>query len=74
MDLSFGTETMDMYRDRAACDRFLDEWVYGVQNRREYIEHYIQKLGQGALQSIMAKLPVRPSGMVNYAYVPHLGI
>ena len=46
MDFSFRTETMGMYSDRASCDRFLDEWVYGVQNRREYIEHYIQKLGR----------------------------
>lgn len=74
LDFSFSrTEQADKYRDRAACYRFLDEWVYGVQSRGEYIEHYVQKLGQGALQNIMAKPPVRPIGTVDYAYVPHMG-
>ena len=28
---------------------FLDEWVFGVKDRTEYIQHYIQKFGYAAV-------------------------
>jgi glutaconate CoA-transferase subunit A len=33
-------------------ERFLDEWVYGVSNRSEYIERYVKKYGYKKLESL----------------------
>ena len=43
MDLNFRTEALEIFQDRVACNKFLDEWVYGVKNRRGYIDHYVEK-------------------------------
>ena len=72
MDLSFRGKTAGIYRDRNACFSFLDEWVYGVKNHKEYIEHYVEKYGYGQLRNIMAQSPIQPAGTVNYAYMPHM--
>ncbi len=72
MDLSFRAKTAHIYRDRDACIRFLDEWVYGVKNHKEYIEHYVEKYGYRALRNITAQPAIQPVGTVNYAYTPHM--
>jgi len=36
-------------------EKFMDEWVYGVENRTEYIEHYIKKFGYARLRSLIPK-------------------
>lgn len=36
-------------------EKFMDEWVYGVSNRREYIEHYVKKYGYHKLESLRPK-------------------
>jgi len=43
--------------------QWLDEWVFGCQDRAKYIEHYADKFGDGALQRLRAKS--RPSYPVN---------
>ena len=35
--------------------RFLDEWVFGVKDRTEYIQHYIQTFGFDAFRSLQAE-------------------
>ena len=44
--------------------KWIDEWILGVKNRQEYIEHYIRKFGYAKL----ARLKPRPfySASVNY--------
>jgi glutaconate CoA-transferase subunit A len=34
---------------------WFDEWVYGVSDRKEYIEHYIEKFGEDTLNGLKAK-------------------
>jgi glutaconate CoA-transferase subunit A len=34
---------------------WMDEWVFGCENRAAYIDHYIQKFGSSTLDSIKAK-------------------
>ena len=34
---------------------WMDEWVFGCENRAAYIDHYIQKFGSCTLDSIKAK-------------------
>ncbi len=48
-------------RDPAALARWLDEWVYGVRGRREYLEKQ-----PGLRERLRADW--RPSGEVNYGY------
>jgi glutaconate CoA-transferase subunit A len=43
---------------------WMDEWVYGVKNRQEYIEHYIEKFGYSKLMRL--KLKPFYSASVNY--------
>jgi len=74
MDFNFRAEVLDIYRDQAICDRFLAEWVYGVKNRREYLEHYVKKFGYRGLRDITACPPIQPVGSVSYGYVPHLQV
>lgn len=51
------------YTDEEA-KKWMDEWVYGVKSRAEYIEHYIERFGYNKL----ARLKLKPfySGSVNY--------
>jgi glutaconate CoA-transferase subunit A len=34
---------------------WLDEWVYGVADRQEYIQHYVQQFGKDTLETLQAK-------------------
>jgi glutaconate CoA-transferase subunit A len=34
---------------------WMDEWVFGCENRAAYIDHYVQKFGSSLLDSIRAK-------------------
>ena len=74
MDFVFREVTLDIYKDREACNSFLDEWVYGVKDRNEYIKHYVEKFGYTALKNITAQPPIQPIGTISYAYVPHIQI
>jgi len=74
IDLGFRAGAVNLYSDIEAFRKFIDEWVYGVKNRREYLEHYVDRFGYGALQAIMAKPPIQPTGTISYGYVPHLSV
>jgi hypothetical protein len=43
----------------------MDEWVYGIKDRQEYIEHYIEKFGYTKLMRLKPK-PFY-SASVNYS-------
>lgn len=40
---------------RKMMESFMDEWIFGVENRKEYIEHYIERFGMEKLNSLRAK-------------------
>lgn len=50
--------------------RFMDEWVYGVDSRQEYVKKYVERFGFRALQRLRAK--TRMSDSVNFG-VPSEG-
>jgi glutaconate CoA-transferase subunit A len=49
-------------KDRASMQKYIDEWIYGVSGRKEYVE----KLGADYVNKLKAKS--QPSGSVNYGY------
>ena len=48
---------------RKMMESWIDEWVFGVENRSEYIEHYIERFGIEKLNELKAKY--YPSSTVN---------
>jgi len=48
-------------------NKFMEEWVYGVENRREYIDKYIKTYGKERLEALKIKQVVS-SGEVTYGY------
>ena len=48
-------------RDEASLARWLDEWVYGVKDRAEYMERQPELM-------LRLKAKPRPSGTVDYGY------
>jgi glutaconate CoA-transferase subunit A len=41
--------------DDGRFKKFMDEWVYGVEDRAEYIKHYIEKYGYNRLMRLKPK-------------------
>jgi len=39
----------------ASIKTWMDEWIYGIKSRDEYIKHYSEKLGSESLNSLRAK-------------------
>lgn len=56
---------VDWYRiskDKASLDKYIEDWIFGVSNRKQYIE----KLGQKKVKKLRAKEQL--SFQVNYGY------
>ncbi|MDB4433429.1 CoA transferase subunit A, partial [bacterium] len=66
VDFSFGR----MYRDASSTtegfQEFLDEWVFGVENREAYVQHYIERFGYPAFKNLQADFDY--GYPVSYAY------
>ena len=45
---------------------FLDEWVFGVEDRSEYLQHYISRFGYPAFRKLQAEFDY--GYPVSYAY------
>ncbi len=61
-DNPFYVEWAKISKERAGLERYLNDWVYGVSGRREYMD----KLGAEYVNQL--KADCRPSGSVNYGY------
>jgi glutaconate CoA-transferase subunit A len=65
-DFAFG----QLYRDASSAvgdfEKFLDEWVFGVEDRRGYLQHYIEKFGYSAFEKLHAEFDF--GYPVSYAY------
>ena len=55
MDVLFRGMFLAMNTNPESLRAFLDEWIYGLENREEYIEHYIERFGVGYLNRLKAK-------------------
>jgi glutaconate CoA-transferase, subunit A len=54
-------------RKQDSHEEFLQEWVYNIEDRADYIEHYVSKYGYGKLEKLRLKDPVL-STSVNYGW------
>jgi glutaconate CoA-transferase subunit A len=61
-DNQFYVEWAKISKERASLEKYLEEWVYGVSGRKEYME----KLGPEYVNRL--KATERPSGSVSYGY------
>ena len=61
-DNQFYVDWYGISKNRASLDKYIDEWIYGVRNRKEYRE----KLGKDILEKL--RISDRLSAPVNYGY------
>ena len=66
VDLQFGNLYKEASNTVEGFQAFLDEWVFGVKDRTEYINHYIQKFGYAQYKRLQAKFDYGYT--VSYAY------
>jgi len=62
VDFAFGMVYVMSSLAEETYQDWLNEWIFGVANRAEYIEHYIEKYGYNALERI--KVQYYPSSTV----------
>lgn len=66
VDFSFGYTYQQASNTEEGFQAFLDEWVFGVKDRVEYTQKYIQKFGYPQFKKIQAKFDY--GYPVSYAY------
>jgi glutaconate CoA-transferase subunit A len=66
MDLSYGYLYKEASNTVEGFQTFMDEWVFGMKDRSEYIQHYIQKFGYAQYKQLEAKFDY--GYPVSYAY------
>jgi glutaconate CoA-transferase subunit A len=66
VDLSYGYLYKEASNTVDGFQAFLDEWVFGLKDRNEYVQHYIQKFGYAQYKGLQAKFDY--GYPVSYAY------
>jgi glutaconate CoA-transferase, subunit A len=66
VDLQYGNLYKEASNTVEGFQAFTDEWVFGVKDRAEYIQHYIQKFGFEQYRRLQAKFDY--GYPVSYAY------
>ena len=66
VDLTFGFQYQKASNTAKGFQAFLDEWVFGVKNRTEYVQHYIERMGYSAFKNLQAEFDY--SYPVSYTY------
>jgi glutaconate CoA-transferase subunit A len=65
-DLTYGYLYKEASNTVEGFQTFLDEWVFGVKDRTEYVNHYISKFGYAQYKRLQAKFDY--GYPVSYAY------
>ena len=65
-DRDFLFDYVKQSKDPDSWKRFMDEWIYGVSDRMEYMEKYVKKYGFKKFMSLQAKS--MQSNSVNFGY------
>ena len=68
LDIRFSQYQGKYERNAELLPKFLDEWVYGCEDREAYIKKYIQKFGQEGLDRLKPKLGYKPKFQVDYGF------
>ena len=63
MDLPYCALIYFQGRSQESYQAWLDEWVFGIKDRKEYIDHYADRFGSSTLEKLRAKS--LPSASVN---------
>lgn len=66
VDFVFGSLYQQASNTVEGFKAFLDEWVYGIEDRTHYIQHYIDKFGYAQFVALEAAFGFSPS--VSYEY------
>ena len=66
VDLSYGYLYKEASNTVEGFQAFMDEWVFGMKDRNEYVQHYIQKFGYAQYKRLQAKFDY--GYPVSYAY------
>ena len=66
-------QVFESYAAKHASDpekyqRFLNEWIFPFENRSQYIQHYVEKFGEDALNRLRIAHHVHPIAPVDYGY------
>jgi len=68
-DFAYQARTMSrMGRSMEEWRTFADEWIHGVRDRAEYMEHYRAVFGDDALEAISVNAGPSPIAPVRYGY------
>jgi glutaconate CoA-transferase subunit A len=66
VDFSFGYVYQQASNTVEGFKAFLDEWIFGIKDRTEYIQHYIERFGYAHFKKLKAKFDY--GYPVSYAY------
>jgi glutaconate CoA-transferase subunit A len=66
VDFSYGYLYKEASNTVEGFQTFMDEWVFGLKDRNEYVQHYIQKFGYAQYKRLQAKFDY--GYPVSYAY------
>ncbi len=66
VDFMFGSLYQQASNSEEGFRAFLDEWVFGVEDRNAYIQHYIERFGYAQFRGLMAEFDY--GYPVSYAY------
>ncbi len=66
VDFAFGSMYQQASNSVEGFKEFLEEWVYGVEDRTAYIQHYIERFGYAQFKNLQADFDY--SFPVSYAY------
>ncbi|MFH2064851.1 MAG: CoA-transferase [Pseudomonadota bacterium] len=66
VDFSFGYLYQQASNTVEGFEAFLKEWVYDIEDRTAYVQHFIKKFGYGVFRKLQAKFDY--SYPVNYGY------
>jgi len=66
VDFFFGSQYQQASNTVEGFEEFLNEWVFGLQDRKAYIQHYIERFGYGTFKKLEAGFDY--GYPVSYAY------
>ena len=59
-DRTFGSLVRQPFRSWEGAREYLDEWVYGPEDRAAYVRHYRERFGDELLESLRVQDPIVP--------------